>query len=76
MAHCGYEATAVTDAIRRPVEALRVAMRPIRVDGPMAPEIPLDGQRPAEYVFETLVQQAATDSPEVERRTRQQSHAA
>jgi hopanoid biosynthesis associated radical SAM protein HpnH len=76
MAHCGYEATAVTDAIRRPLKAMRVAMRAIRTEGPMAPEIPLDGQRPAEYVFEALVQQAATVSPEDERPPRRRSHAA
>jgi hypothetical protein len=66
----------VTDAIRRPLKAMRVAMRAIRTEGPMAPEIPLDGQRPAEYVFEALVQQAATVSPEGERPPRRRSHAA
>jgi hypothetical protein len=33
-------------------------MRGVRTQGPMAPEISLDGQRPAQYVFSRHVQQA------------------
>jgi len=51
MVHSGYEATAVVDAVRKPWKALAVAMRGVRTEGPMAPEIPLDRQRPAEFVF-------------------------
>jgi len=51
MVHSGYEATAVTDAVRHPLKALAVSLRGVRTDGPMAPEIPLDSQRPAQYVF-------------------------
>jgi hopanoid biosynthesis associated radical SAM protein HpnH len=51
MVHSGYEATAVTDAVRHPLKALAVSVRGVRTDGPMAPEIPLGGQRPAQYVF-------------------------
>jgi hypothetical protein len=78
MAHCGYEATAVTDAVRHPLKALRTALRPIDTERPMAAEIPLEHQRPAEYVFERLVQQAAAPagSAERERRPGQQDHAA
>ncbi|MGH6943451.1 MAG: adenosyl-hopene transferase HpnH, partial [Geminicoccaceae bacterium] len=77
MAHCGYEPTAVADAVRHPLKALRIAMRPIRTDGPMAPEIPLEHQRPAEFVFDRLVQQAADASPRREQgRPGEQSHAA
>ena len=47
MAHCGYEPTAVDAMFSRPLEALRVAMKGVRTEGPMAPEIPLDEQRPA-----------------------------
>ncbi|MBL8660585.1 MAG: adenosyl-hopene transferase HpnH [Rhodospirillales bacterium] len=57
MVHCGYEATAVNDTVARPWRALAVALRGPRVDGPMAPEIPLDSQRPAEFVFDGLVRQ-------------------
>jgi len=55
MVHCGYEGTAVMDTVRRPLKALGVFLRGIRTDGPMAPEIPLDRQRPAEFVFDSLV---------------------
>ena len=58
MVHSGYEATAVTETIRRPWKALGQAVRGIRTDGPMAPEIPLEGQRPPEYVFSRHVEQA------------------
>jgi hypothetical protein len=33
-----------------------VALRGPRTDGPMAPEIPLDNQRPAQYIFSDQVQ--------------------
>ena len=58
MAHCGYEPTAVDDTLSRPLRAWRVARRGPRTGGPMAPEIPLNGQRPAEFVFEDLLQGA------------------
>ncbi len=73
MVHCGYEATAVNDTVARPWRALTVALRGPRTDGPMAPEIPLDGQRPAEFVFEGLVKQL---QPEGEERPRARSNAA
>ncbi|MGE5476884.1 MAG: adenosyl-hopene transferase HpnH [Bacteroidales bacterium] len=50
MVHSGYEAAAVADAVRHPLKALAVALRGPRTEGGMAPEIPLDGQRPAEPV--------------------------
>jgi len=55
MAHCGYEASAVSDTIAHPLKALRVSMRGVRTDGDMAPEIPMGNARPAEYVFEKIV---------------------
>ena len=58
MVHSGYEATAVVDAVKRPLKALGVALSGIRTDGGMAEEIPLDRQRPAEYVFSRHVEQA------------------
>ena len=56
MVHSGYEATAVIDAVHHPLKAIVAGMRGPRTEGPMAPEIPLDGQRPAEYVFSRHVQ--------------------
>ena len=57
MVHSGYEATAVLDAVRNPLKVAAVALRGPRTAGPMAPEIPLHNQRPAEYVFNRHVQQ-------------------
>ena len=42
MAHCGYEATAVNDAIGHPLKGLRVSLRGPKVEGPFAPELPMD----------------------------------
>jgi hopanoid biosynthesis associated radical SAM protein HpnH len=51
MVHSGYEATAVVDSVRHPLKALNVSLRGVRTAGEMAPEIPLDRQRPAEYML-------------------------
>jgi hopanoid biosynthesis associated radical SAM protein HpnH len=56
MVHCGYEATAVNDAVRHPLKALRVALRGVETEKAMVPDIPLDKQRPAQYVFENHVE--------------------
>ncbi len=61
MAHCGYEATAIADAVKRPLKALGTSLRGPRTDGDMAEEIPLAGQRPAEFMFDRLVADAVTD---------------
>jgi len=58
MAHCGYEPTAVADALAHPLKLLRVAMNGPRTDGAFADEIPLVDQRPAEFVHDTLVEKA------------------
>ncbi|MBV8399326.1 MAG: adenosyl-hopene transferase HpnH [Acetobacteraceae bacterium] len=58
MVHSGYEATAVMETMRKPWRAAAQAMRGIRTEGEMAPEIPLHNQRPAEYVFSRHVEQA------------------
>ena len=55
MAHCGYEPTAAADAMAHPFKALWVALRGPKTDGPMAPDIPLAGARPAEDHFEEIV---------------------
>ena len=60
MVHSGYEATAVTETIRRPWRAAAQVFRGIRTEGPMAPDVPLDRQRPADYVFSQHVEQAMT----------------
>jgi hopanoid biosynthesis associated radical SAM protein HpnH len=56
MAHCGYEPTAADAAISNPFKMLAVAWRGIRTEGPMAPEIALDKQRPASFVHSLHVE--------------------
>jgi len=58
MVHSGYEATAVMDAVKHPLKALGVALRGVKTEGEMAPEISLDNQRPAQYVFSRHVEEA------------------
>jgi hopanoid biosynthesis associated radical SAM protein HpnH len=58
MVHSGYEATAVSEAVRKPWKMLALARHGIRTEGEMAPEIPLEGQRGAEFMFSRHVQQA------------------
>ncbi len=61
MVHSGYEAAAVVDSIKNPFKIAAVALRGPKLDGPMAPEISLDHQRPAEYVFSKHVQDKLAD---------------
>jgi len=56
MAHCGYEPTAATATLAQPLQALKVALFGVKTAGEMAPEIPLDQQRPAEYIFSRHVE--------------------
>ncbi len=51
MVHCGFEGTAATDAIKHPLKMLPILLRGVKTEGPMAPEIDLSRQRPAEFVF-------------------------
>jgi len=83
MVHCGYEATAVRDTVQNPLKALKVFFGGINIDKPMAPEIQLDNQRPAEFVFEGLVktltqkrEEAEATSGEAEQGSSSQGHAA
>ena len=66
MVHSGFEATAVRDAAARPWKALGVKLWGVRTEGAMAPEIPLGGQRPAAYVFESNVAQQLSRMIEAE----------
>lgn len=58
MVHCGYEPTAVNDTVGNPLKALWVELRGVRTKGDFAPDISLDGQRKAEFVFDGLVDKA------------------
>ena len=56
MVHCGFEGTAAAEGIRRPLEFMKVALRGVRTDGPMAPDIDLSQQRRASDVHSTQVE--------------------
>ena len=60
MVHSGYEASAVAETIRKPWKAAAQAIRGIRTEGPMAPDVSLARQRPAEFVFSKHVETALT----------------
>ncbi|WP_426954600.1 adenosyl-hopene transferase HpnH [Muricoccus radiodurans] len=61
MVHSGFEASAVKDMVTSPLKALSVTLRGVRTEGPMAEDIPLDHQRPAEYVFSGHVEKKLTE---------------
>ena len=72
MVHSGFEATAVRDAVAHPLKAAVVALRGVRTEGAMAPDVRLDQARPAQYMFSRHVQAKldeirATKAPEEKR---------
>jgi hopanoid biosynthesis associated radical SAM protein HpnH len=71
MVHSGFEASAVMDSVRKPWKIAMLTMFGITTEGPMAPEIPLDGQRAAEYVFSRHVEQKLADIAKTEARPEQ-----
>jgi hopanoid biosynthesis associated radical SAM protein HpnH len=56
MVHCGFEGTAVADSIKHPWKMIPIAVRGVKTEGPMAPDISLANQRPAEFVFSRHVE--------------------
>ena len=56
MVHCGFEGTAVADSVTHPWKLIPLARRGVKTSGPMAPDIPLDRQRPAEHFHARIVQ--------------------
>ena len=61
MVHSGYEASSVVDSVRKPWKPLVHAMRGIKTEGDMAPEVSLENQRPAEFVFSRNVAQKLSE---------------
>jgi hopanoid biosynthesis associated radical SAM protein HpnH len=55
MVHSGFEPSAVIDTVAHPLRALKVMLKGPDTEAPMAAEIPLENQRPAQYVFEKQV---------------------
>lgn len=76
MVHCGYEPTAVTDTVEHPLKALKTVLMGIRTEGPMAPEIPLSAQRPAQFVFERVVGNALASGADGRKEDARADHAA
>jgi hypothetical protein len=76
MAHCGYEATAVADLVRKPWKGLKVAAKGIKTDGEMAPEIELENARKADYIFEGVVKKASEELDKAEKGAVSRSDAA
>jgi hopanoid biosynthesis associated radical SAM protein HpnH len=70
MVHSGFEASAVMDAVKRPWKIAAVTLKGVKTDGPMAPDIPLDRQRPAEFVFSRHVENKLTEISEAEARAK------
>jgi hypothetical protein len=61
MVHCGFEGTAAKDMLRHPLKAVPIMLRGIKTEGPMAPDIDLSNQRPAEYSFSRHVEQKMSE---------------
>ncbi len=55
MVHSGFEATAVRDSVRHPFKAMKVALFGVKTDGPMAPELSRENERPAQFVYNEQV---------------------
>jgi len=76
MVHSGFEATAVGDIMRHPLKAMAVGIKGINTTKPMTKDIPLDKQRPAEYVFSRHVEHKLTEIKEDKERAKHQASAA
>ena len=70
MVHSGFEASAVKDMVTSPLKALAVTLNGIRTEGPMAADIPIDNQRPAQFVFSGHVEKKLVEI----RRTKSAKH--
>ena len=55
MAHCGYEASAVTDVFANPLKALSVALKGPKTEGVMAKEIDISNSRDPDFFHDTHV---------------------
>ena len=51
MAHCGYEASAVSDVFSSPVKAIKVALKGPKTEGEMAQEIDYQNQERPRICF-------------------------
>ena len=71
MAHCGYEPTAADAMFAKPWQAIKLAFTGLKTSGPMAPEISLENQRPADFVFSRHVELKLNEIRETKARPKQ-----
>lgn len=76
MVHCGFEPTAVNDTVSHPLKAWKVLRKGVETEAPMAPEISLENQRKAEYVFEKIVHDYVEHLPPDEKQRKRQTSSA
>ncbi|MCG8463765.1 MAG: adenosyl-hopene transferase HpnH [Xanthomonadales bacterium] len=62
MAHCGYEGTAVDDMFAHPFKALKVWFRGQKLEGPMAPEVPIRYRRESADVIPLSVKKRENEA--------------
>ena len=55
MAHCGYEASSVTDVFTNPLKAASVAIKGPKTEGAMAQEIDISKSRDPDFFHDTHV---------------------
>jgi hopanoid biosynthesis associated radical SAM protein HpnH len=67
MVHSGFEPTAVAHAVKNPLAAMKVALFGVETEKPMAPDIPLDKQRPAEFTYSAHVEEKLSEILETEK---------
>ena len=60
MVHCGFEATAIDDTFRHPLKALKVAIQGPKIEGTMAPELPVLYKDQPTIVVEHVIHQQPT----------------
>jgi hypothetical protein len=61
MVHCGFEGTAVKESVTKPWKLAKLAVAGIKTSGAMAKDIPIDNQRPADFVFSGHVERKLTE---------------
>jgi hopanoid biosynthesis associated radical SAM protein HpnH len=61
MVHCGFEGTAVKESVTKPWKLAKLAVGGIKTSGAMAKDIPIDNQRPADFVFSGHVERKLTE---------------
>jgi hopanoid biosynthesis associated radical SAM protein HpnH len=75
MVHSGFEATAVTEIMKHPLQALSLSVRGVRTTGAMAKDISVESQRPAKFVFAGHVDAKLAEIKAANPRARKVAHA-